>query len=146
MKKAYFPLICLLALLSILIMQYPAECAFEQNDKEVITISGNILFDEWEQGMIRIAVYDVPHPRDADELTYVDVPGPGKYSIKVEALMGQSLYIHAYNDFDNDGPPIEDHDPRLYFDGVADNPLPIIVDAEKIFDINLTPEGADDIL
>ena len=143
MKKIAAFFVCILALLSMMLTPLAVYAA---DSTETITISGTITFDEWEKGMIRIAVYDVPDPRNAEELTYVDVDAPGPYSLKVKASIGQFLYLHAYNDCDNDGPPIESHDPRLYLEGAVEEPLFVVVESNEVTDVNLRPGESDKVL
>ena len=102
------------------------------------SINGTVMFREWKQGSIRIVAFDNPDPRFARELAAVEIKSPGPYSLPLKVPMGSVIYIHAYNDSANDGPPIENGDATFLYVNKMVN-APIVVDNPLIEEINLVP-------
>ena len=89
--------------------------------KKLVTITGKLMFDDWRQGFIRIAVFDGPDPRIAREIGSVDIPKPGAYRLRLEAFLEDTVSVHAYNDSENNGPPKQTQDPTFFYNGIPDN-------------------------
>ncbi|MCF7870465.1 MAG: hypothetical protein K9M01_05045 [Candidatus Omnitrophica bacterium] len=88
---------------------------------ETITIKGNVIFPQWEQGAIFIDAFDGPDPRVSDEVAWTSIDKPGEYVLEFEGKIGDIVYIYGYNDSADDGPPIEDEDVRLIHQGFGES-------------------------
>jgi|GEM_PF-2643481 hypothetical protein len=79
----------------IIVQDWNQERLPPQVDGETIVISGNVVFDTYLDGEIRIDAA-ISKGDDFEEITWVDIAGPGKYSLKIPTNAGL-VYIKAIN-------------------------------------------------
>ena len=107
-----------------------------------IIIKGKVIFDNYKQGRITIDVFDGSDARTAKPLsTSFIIPRPGPYTLSLPpSTKGEEVYVHAYNDSDDDGfsGMPEPQDPYFFY-GIFEAE-PILIDKPVIVNIDLTEQ------
>jgi len=114
----------------------------EGGASEHVTISGTIIYDDYNQGGIFVGAYENIYLMPPGSVTGVEplqqsigvvsIQSPGTYSFTVPANCG-AVWIAAINDANDDGVYAVDEEPAGRYAG---NPL--IVGMENIKDVNIT--------
>jgi len=118
----------------ILLVLMTSGIAWSQNESQDTVLKGTIVAPDYEQGYILVGAFD-NFERPLNLIVEKHFSGPGEYELLIPAVYN-TVYIKAYNDKDNDGPPKQENDPAF----MAETGLktPILTNKSEV-EINIIP-------
>ncbi|MBU0634707.1 MAG: hypothetical protein KKB82_09075, partial [Candidatus Omnitrophica bacterium] len=106
-------------------------------EESLISISGTIYFDDYQQGPFYITAFDSLDRKSRKELARTTIPVPGPYSLDIFVSPDiNKAFIVCFNDIDNDGPDYKATDPYAWY-GENDAPKDIVLNKQTITDVDL---------
>lgn len=106
-----------------------------------VTISGNIIFNGYQKGPIRIAAFDSPDKETRKAVAIAVIASPGPYVLKIAGDANvKAVFVGCYNDIDSDGPPRTKHDPFGWYGGNEERKQSFLLDQEEIRHIDIVLE------
>ena len=100
---------------------------------EQIVIKGTVTFNDYKHGYI--CIFAMPVSRNPS-LNYIKIPRPGPYTLLLPPDT-KDIRLGCYNDIDNDGGPLQPHDPVGWYEANGLKGL-LIIYKDLLEDIDLT--------